>query len=206
MRPGRRRVVGSVARLEGRVWKPRNLTPRSGLGGVLEERLCPRWVRGAVVRLSRLAESQGPHWGEGSWELRVWAKRCLQGFAVAVGGPRSRISLPTPACSRWLTRAAGASCLDWGSWAAPAPGWDCCWAPPRALDSFVPFTASDGNGPSAMSRASCCPTHWTSRRLQSPAARVGAGPLTNGRGNQAAFSRTCGTGQGTRVPESLSPF
>lgn len=128
---------------------------------------------------------------------------------MRVGGPRSRISLPPPACSRLLTRAAGASCLDWGSWAAPAPGWDCCWAPPRALDSCVPFTASGGNGPSAMATASSCPSRWTSRRLQSPDARVGAGPLRpqsrlmDGPVIQAAFSRACGTGQRRRVPENF---
>lgn len=81
-----------------------------------------------------------------------------------------------PACSRGLSRAAGASCLAWGLWAALALGWDCCWAPPRALDSCVPFTARGGNGPSALARARNRPTLWTTRRLQSLDSRVGTGP------------------------------
>lgn len=104
----------------------------------------------------------------------------------------------------------GASCLDWGPWAAPVPGWDCCWAPPRALDSCVLFTASGGNGPGTMTRASLCPTPWTTHRLQSPDARVGAGPLrpqswlTMGQGSRLPLAITCGTGQWMRGPESFT--
>lgn len=126
---------------------------------------------------------------------------------------RSRISLLPPLCSGWRMGAAGASCLDWGPWEVPAPGWDCCWAPPRALDSCVPFTASGGNGRSAMTRASSCPTPWTARRLQSRVSRVRSNPLrpqtwlTDGPWVQTAFSRACGTGQhGRGVCLRVSPF
>lgn len=159
----------------------------------------PRWVEGALVRPWALAETLG----FGSSGAQGLGKQVS--LAVWCGGGRTTLtSLSSPpACSRWHTRAAGASCLDWGPWAAPVPGWDCCWAPPRALDSCVPFTASGGNGPGTMARASPFPTPWTTRRLQSPDARVGAGPLRSqsrlmgGSGVQTAFSRTCGTGQWT---------
>ena len=97
--------------------------------------------------------------------------------------------------------AAGVACLVWGPWVAHAPGLGCCWAPPRALDSCVPFTASGGNGPSAAAGARVGPTLWTTRRLQSLDAKVGAGLLRpqgllrGGRGVGAACSRTCGARQ-----------
>ena len=127
----------------------------------------------------------------------------LQGFGFGDGWTtvNESLSFLSPACSWWLTRAAGVACLVWGPWVAHAPGLDCCWAPPRALDSCVPFTASGGNGPSAAAGARVGPTLWTTHRLQSLDAKVGAGLLRpqgllrGGLGVGAACSRTCGARQ-----------
>lgn len=146
------------------------------------------------VAMSRLGEGSGSGAQGAGGSLRVQTGMQVvrssgfgqggtcRGSALGVGLPDSRISLSPyarpparpPACSRWLLLAAGAACLDWEPWVVPVPGWDCCWVPPPALDSCASFTASDGNGPSAMAAARACPTPWTIRRLQRPDARVGA--------------------------------
>lgn len=153
LQPGGRGCVQSRGLGKG-VRRPRNLTLRGGRRGC--------W-RGGCVQVGREARQSG---------TGVWRKPPGRDWGEVVGtsgasGWEERAHESLSPCPRCLARAAGAACLDWGSWAAPRPGWDCCWAPPRALDSCVPFTASGGNGASAMAttRASLIP--WTTRRPQS---------------------------------------
>lgn len=117
--------------------------------GALDRRCCPLAVRPSVP-------------GVAAPEGWTWVRPWLTGSASGVEDP-AHDSLGS---LLFLARAAGTLCLDWGPWAAPAPGWDCYLVLPPAWDSCVSSTVSDGNGPNATAGARVCPTPWTVRRLQ----------------------------------------